>query len=591
MLSLLFGLLFASVSLVFGGLASLGMGAVILAVVSSVIAISSGFFLVFDTLSASGHLALVLASLGPFSLVLRFSSSASPMLLLVMSVWASVFGFSFGYLLSDLSRSRFLGLLAFFGFAMLLLVLASSPLLLFIAWEWVGLCSWALIGFWYLRLDAVRSGMQAVLVNKVGDVALLFFVLLDFAAFDSLVVMAPFLLLVSSVSKSAQWSLHLWLPNAMEGPTPVSALLHAATMVTAGVFLLWSFAGVLSPAFDFLLLLGAVTSALMALLASLQVDIKRMVAYSTGSQLGYMVLGLGSALPDIALLHLVNHGFFKGAFFMACGVLLHGLCDVQDLRLMGGLAASSPVLRVVVWYASLSLMGFPGTSAFGSKDAVMLAVLRLATEGSLIAMVAFPLAVIGACCTAAYSGILWSSAFAGTPRSAAMGRGMDEPWSLVGWLGLLVAIGALWTATGSAFFGVPVLVFSPASVAADDIEYLGAVAPFLVVLFALCFRLGYGMTSVRYGSAMMALLRLGVWRLLVDRMVGALLLGFLSVASSWSSSAVDKGLYEALGGSGTASRSFVAYGVVIRAWGFGLMGYVVVSCLGVIVVLWLAHWV
>jgi NADH:ubiquinone oxidoreductase subunit 5 (subunit L)/multisubunit Na+/H+ antiporter MnhA subunit len=587
MLSLLFGFLFASFSLVFGGVASLGLGSLLLAVVSSVVAIVLAFFLVFDTLSASGLLALVLAPFGPFALVLRFSAAGSSMLLLVSFVWACVFGFSFGYLLGDLSRSRFLGLLAFFGFAMLLLVLSSSPLLLFVAWEWVGLCSWALIGFWYLRLDAVRSGMQAVMVNKVGDVALFLVVLLDFSAFDSLGLVLPFLLLVASVSKSAQWSLHLWLPNAMEGPTPVSALLHAATMVTAGVFLLWSFADSLSVVFDFLLLVGAVTSALMALLAALQVDVKRMVAYSTGSQLGYMLLGLGSALPDLALLHLVNHGFFKGAFFLACGVLLHGLRDVQDLRLMGSLAASSPVLRVVVWYASLSLMGFPGTSAFGSKDGVMLSVLRLATEGSLVAMVAFPLAAIGACCTAVYSGVLWSSAFDGTPRGSSIGRGMDEPWSLVGWLGLLVAIGSLWTAVGSVFFGFPALVLSSASVAVDDIEYLGAVAPFLVLLFALCFRLGIGMTSVRYGDAMMALLRLGVWRLLVDRMVGSLVLGFLSIASAWSSSAVDKGLYEALGGSGTASRSFVAYGVVIRAWGFGLMGYVVVSFFGVLGVLWL----
>ena len=312
--------------------------------------------------------------------------------------------YTMGYMKDDPGYRRFFSYISLFTFAMLMLVMSNNFVQLFFGWEAVGLVSYLLIGFWFKRESANFAGLKAFIVNRVGDFGfligiaalLMYFNSLDYAqVFDqapglqgATLTMIPGLewsalsficicLFIGAMGKSAQVPLHVWLPDSMEGPTPISALIHAATMVTAGIFMVAR----MSPLYEFsetalslILLVGALTAFFMGLLGLVQNDIKRVIAYSTLSQLGYMTVALGASAYSVAIFHLVTHAFFKALLFLAAGSVIIALHHEQDVRKMGGLYRYMPVTWFTALVGSLALVGFPLTSGFFSKDAIIEAV-------------------------------------------------------------------------------------------------------------------------------------------------------------------------------------------------------------------------
>nr|YP_006576268.1 NADH dehydrogenase subunit 5 [Madrepora oculata]AFN40620.1 NADH dehydrogenase subunit 5 [Madrepora oculata] len=319
---------------------------------------------------------------------LQFDCLVVVMLFVVFLVSTLVHIFSIAYMRGDPHIPRFMAYLSLFTFLMVLLVTSDNFLQLFIGWEGVGLCSYLLINFWLTRLEANRAAIKAMLINRIGDIGLLvamFFVWNTFGSFDfsSLFNLVSFsneifficlFLFFGVMGKSAQLGLHTWLPDAMEGPTPVSALIHAATMVTAGVFLLIR----VSPLFDvvplvliFITIIGVLTVFVAGTIGLVQNDLKKIVAYSTCSQLGYMVVACGLSHYSIGLFHLMNHAFFKALLFLSAGSLIHAMVDEQDVRKMGGLLHFLPLTYIFFLIGSFSLMGLPFLTGFYSKDLIL----------------------------------------------------------------------------------------------------------------------------------------------------------------------------------------------------------------------------
>ena len=331
---------------------------------------------------------------------LLFDTVTVVMLLVVTIVSTLVHIYSTDYMSADPHLGRFMSYLSLFTFFMLVLVTSNNFLQMFLGWEGVGICSYLLISFWYTRIQANKAAIKALLVNRVGDFALgvglvlifLFYRTLDFSTvfaitpffegktfiflnqdFQLLNVIC-FFLFIGAVGKSAQIGLHTWLPDAMEGPTPVSALIHAATMVTAGVFLIIRCSPMFEYVPDILLLItfvGAATSFFSATTGMLQNDIKRVIAYSTCSQLGYMIFVCGLSNYSLGLFHLANHAFFKALLFLSAGAVIHSLSDEQDMRKMGGLLKILPLIYTTMLIGSLALMGFPFLTGFYSKDIII----------------------------------------------------------------------------------------------------------------------------------------------------------------------------------------------------------------------------
>nr|QJS34452.1 NADH dehydrogenase subunit 5 [Bathypathes sp. n. 2 NB-2020]QJS34465.1 NADH dehydrogenase subunit 5 [Bathypathes sp. n. 3 NB-2020]QJS34478.1 NADH dehydrogenase subunit 5 [Bathypathes sp. 1 NB-2020]QJS34612.1 NADH dehydrogenase subunit 5 [Stauropathes arctica]WRM53907.1 NADH dehydrogenase subunit 5 [Bathypathes sp. 1 YY-2024] len=345
---------------------------------------------------------------------LQFDGLTAAMLLVITTVSTLVHIFSTAYMQGDPHIPRFMSYLSLFTFLMIVLVTSDNYPQLFIGWEGVGLCSYLLINFWLTRLEANKAAIKAMLVNRVGDIGL---VLAMFAIWDqfgsldfsSTFNMAPFndvtliclLLFIGAVGKSAQLGLHTWLPDAMEGPTPVSALIHAATMVTAGVFLLIRSSPLLEQAplaLMVITIIGSLTAFMAATVGLVQNDLKKVIAYSTCSQLGYMVVACGISHYSISLFHLINHAFFKALLFLSAGSVIHALADEQDMRKMGGLMKSIPFTYTMMVIGSLSLMGFPYLTGFYSKDLI----LELAYDQYYLAF-AHWLGVFSALLTAFYS--------------------------------------------------------------------------------------------------------------------------------------------------------------------------------------------
>jgi NADH-ubiquinone oxidoreductase chain 5 len=329
-----------------------------------------------------------------------FDSLTVTMLVVVTCVSSLVHLYSTEYMGGDPHLPRFMSYLSLFTFFMLILVTADNFVQLFVGWEGVGLCSYLLINFWFARLQANKAAIKAMIVNRIGDFGLalgIFGVFTIFKSVDYATVfaMAPtqvgqqitflnvdfdaytvicILLFVGSVGKSAQLGLHTWLPDAMEGPTPVSALIHAATMVTAGVFLLAR----CSPLFEYaptalvvVTVIGAMTAFFAATTGLLQNDLKRVIAYSTCSQLGYMVFACGLSNYAVGVFHLANHAFFKALLFLSAGSVIHAMADEQDMRKMGGLRRLVPYTYAMFVIGSLALMGFPFLTGFYSKDVIL----------------------------------------------------------------------------------------------------------------------------------------------------------------------------------------------------------------------------
>jgi NADH-ubiquinone oxidoreductase chain 5 len=341
------------------------------------------------------------------------------MLIPVLIVSLLVHLYSVGYMGEDPHVQRFFSYISLFTGLMLILVTADNFLVMFVGWEGVGVCSYLLVHFWYTRIAAVKSAINAMLTNRVGDFFLTIGFFAIFFAFGTLdystvFVLAPYvntdiitiiilLLLLGAAAKSAQLGLHVWLPMAMEGPTPVSALIHAATMVTAGVYLLIRCSPLLEQSSLAMLIItvtGAVTSFFAASVGLFQNDIKKIIAYSTCSQLGMMVLAVGLGQFNLAILHLVLHAMYKAGLFLAAGSVLHSMSDQQDLRRFGGLVKLLPLTYTVILIASLSLAAFPWLSGYFSKDLIIeLAFGSFTSIGFLV----YLLSVIAACFTMLYS--------------------------------------------------------------------------------------------------------------------------------------------------------------------------------------------
>ena len=368
---------------------------------------------------------------------------ASVMLFLVYTVSWVVHLYSIGYMQNDAGIMRFFCYLGLFTFAMTILVLADNFLLLFFGWEGVGLVSYLLIGFYYTKESAIAAGLKAFLVNRVSDLALLvgmgilIFMAGDFSynaifalkeQFDhSSLQLALLLIFIGAMGKSAQLPLHVWLPDSMEGPTPISALIHAATMVTAGVYLICR----LSPLYEMapfvgsiIQIIGLLTALFLGLIGLVANDIKRIIAYSTLSQLGYMVTIAGAGGYSVAIFHLLTHGFFKALLFLGAGQVIVALHHEQDIRKMGGLRTKLPFTYIAMLVGSLALAGFPGTAGFYSKELILLS---LASSNSLIDQISYYLLSLGVLITTGYSFRLMFVVFhgEGTTKVHAIPRSMS----------------------------------------------------------------------------------------------------------------------------------------------------------------------
>src|SRR5947208_1862130 len=365
------------------------------------------------------------------------------MMVVVSFVSLMVHVYTVGYMADDPGYQRFFAYIALFTFSMLMLVMANNFLQLFFGWEAVGLVSYLLIGFWYTRPSAIYANLKAFLVNRVGDfgfllaiaLVLAYFGTLDYAAVFSrapamvgtvieVIPGAPWLLLsaiciglfIGAMGKSAQFPLHVWLPDSMEGPTPISALIHAATMVTAGIFMVAR----MSPLFELsqtalalMLVIGGITAFFMALIAVVQYDIKRVVAYSTLSQLGYMTVALGASASSAAIFHLMTQAFLKALLFLGAGSAIIALHHEQDMRRMGGLKKYMPITYWTMVIGSLALAGIPPFAGFFSKDAIIEAVQLSTVSGHTYAQFAV---TVGVFLTAFYTFRMLFLAFHGEER-------------------------------------------------------------------------------------------------------------------------------------------------------------------------------
>ena len=325
---------------------------------------------------------------------------SSIMLVVVTLVSALVHIYSIGYMSHDPFKPRFMSYLSLFTFAMLVLVVSDNFIQLFFGWEGVGLSSYLLIGFWYKKDSANKAAIKAFLVNRIGDFGLAIGIFLIFLYFGTLnynevfeqasnfsqnkinflglevnlITLISLFLFIGAMGKSAQFFLHTWLPDAMEGPTPVSALIHAATMVTAGVFLVVR----CSPIFEYsqfalniVTIIGMTTAFFAATVAIVQNDIKKIIAYSTCSQLGYMFFAAGLGAYNASIFHLMTHGFFKALLFLSAGSVIHAMHHEQDMRKMGGLFKKIPFTATMMWIGSLAIIGFPYFSGYYSKESIL----------------------------------------------------------------------------------------------------------------------------------------------------------------------------------------------------------------------------
>ncbi len=371
---------------------------------------------------------------GPFrsDFGLLLDPLSASLVLVVTGVGFLIHVYSTAYMEHDEGFSRYFAYLNLFTFAMLVLVLANNYLLMFVGWEGVGLCSYLLIGFWYEKHSAANAGKKAFIVNRIGDVGFALGIMLVFTVFGSVAYTEVFpkaagtltqatatliaaLLFVGAIGKSAQIPLHVWLPDAMEGPTPVSALIHAATMVTAGVYMVARSSAiyVLAPeVMTAVAVVGALTAVFAASIGLVQTDIKRVLAYSTVSQLGYMFLAAGAGAFSAAIFHLVTHAFFKALLFLGSGSVIHAMDGEQDMRKMGGLKRWLPVTYWTFVIGTLAITGIPFFAGFFSKDEILFSAFMAGGLGKALWLVGFAAAAM----TAFYMFRLLFLTFHGRPR-------------------------------------------------------------------------------------------------------------------------------------------------------------------------------
>ncbi len=428
------------------------------------------------------------ATIGDTPLQIGFLIDRLTVLMMIVVTFVSlmVHVYSIGYMAEDPGYQRFFSYISLFTFSMLMLVMSNNFLQLFFGWEAVGLMSYLLIGFWYTRPTAIYANLKAFLVNRVGDFGFLLGIGLILAQFGSLdyavvftqsnqntqnITLICILLFVGAMGKSAQFPLHVWLPDSMEGPTPISALIHAATMVTAGIFMVAR----MSPLFELsstarsvVLVIGAITALAMGLVALTQFDIKRVVAYSTLSQLGYMTVALGASAYSAAMFHLMTHAFFKAVLFLAAGSVIIAMHHEQDMRRMGGLKKFMPWTYWTLLIGAIASAGIPPLAGFYSKDAIIEAAQHAQIPGA-----AFAYFCVLACVfvTAAYTFRLVFMAFHGAPRFDTAHPPHESPAVVTAPLVLLAipSVGAGWF-VGYVVFGD---FFLESLVQQKEIEYHG----------------------------------------------------------------------------------------------------------------------
>jgi NADH-quinone oxidoreductase subunit L len=454
---------------------------------------------------------------------LRQDTLSLVMVAMVSTVSMLIHVYSAGYMAHDKTVPRFFAYLSLFTFAMLMLVTANNLLQLFFGWEGVGLVSYLLIGYWYERPSANVAAIKAFIVNRIGDLGFAVGIALTYFVFDTInfdgifagvaahaanrytlfgtsfpaLEVIAILLFIGAMGKSAQIFLHTWLADAMEGPTPVSALIHAATMVAAGVFMVARMSPLINAApvaMEVITVIGATTAFFAGTVGCVQNDIKRIIAYSTCSQLGYMFLAAGLGAYPVAMFHLINHAFFKALLFLAAGSVIHAMSDEQDVRLMGGLARKLPVTWVVMLCGALALAGIPPFSGYYSKDAILGAAYASHTG---VGMYGWVLGVLTAGLTAFYIARLFLLTFHGTSRAPkhVLEHVHESPPVMIGPL-ILLAFGAL--ASGfllrNAFIGHDFGQFWGASIAVpansvmqniDGIPAWAALSPLLAAIIGL----------------------------------------------------------------------------------------------------------
>nr|YP_009646647.1 NADH dehydrogenase subunit 5 [Picocystis salinarum]QBX98529.1 NADH dehydrogenase subunit 5 [Picocystis salinarum] len=573
-----------------------------------------------------------------------FDSLTVVMLVVVTSVSTLVHLYSWGYMAEDPHLPRFLSYLSLFTFFMVMLVTGDNFLQLFFGWEGVGLASYLLINFWFTRLQANKAALKAMVMNRVGDVGLALGVWGLFTLFGSVEYSTVFacaaretgrtlplwgaasldaldvcclLLFVGAVGKSAQLGLHTWLPDAMEGPTPVSALIHAATMVTAGVFLLARCSPLLEcapQARGVVALLGALTAFFAATAGVVQNDLKRVIAYSTCSQLGYMVFACGLSHYDVGVFHLANHAFFKALLFLGAGCVIHAFGDEQDLRRMGGALRLCPLTYSAMLLGSLALVGFPFLAGFYSKDAILeVAWAQYNLRGSF----AYVLGTLSAGCTAYYSLRLLVSGFGAAPqgrRSTYLAL-HEAPWTM-GLPLVLLAGGSLTSGylakdmmlgVGTDFWHQS-LYQAPGQGAALEAEYLPQGWKLLPLGFTLggaalagALHAGWGPVLLGWARrpALRALYGFLNQRWLVDRLYNAFLgRSALAFGHRGTFRALDRGVLAQWGPLGL-TRTFRDASQRVAAWQTGYVyHYALILLLGLTALLawvegraFLAHWV
>nr|YP_010689741.1 NADH dehydrogenase subunit 5 [Erysiphe quercicola]WBR75367.1 NADH dehydrogenase subunit 5 [Erysiphe quercicola] len=513
----------------------------------------------------------------------HFDSLTVAMLLPVLIVSSLVHIYSIGYMSSDPHNQRFFSYLSLFTFMMIVLVTANNFLLMFVGWEGVGVCSYLLVSFWFTRIAANQSSMSAFLTNRVGDCFLtigMFAMLwslgnLDYATVFSL---APFVnenivtiigicLLIGAMAKSSQVGLHVWLPMAMEGPTPVSALIHAATMVTAGVYLLMRSSPLIEYSSTVLLIclwLGAITTVFSSLVGLFQQDIKKVIAYSTMSQLGMMVIAVGLSSYNIALFHLVNHAFYKALLFLGAGAVIHAVADNQDFRKYGGLRAFLPLTYSVMLIASLSLVAFPFLTGFYSKDFILESAYgQFYFSGTVV----YFIATIGAIFTTLYSVKVLSLTFLTNPNGPRINYKKAHEGDI--FMSLPLIILALFSiffgyitkdifiGLGSGFFADNSLFIHPTHEIMLDTEFA---VPILFKLLPLVFTISFSVLAIVFSLVMAKVLiyfklsRLGYnifgffnQRFFVELLYNKYITGLVLMLGGQTTKVIDKGSVELLG--------------------------------------------
>ncbi|HUX37300.1 MAG TPA: NADH-quinone oxidoreductase subunit L [Rectinemataceae bacterium] len=540
---------------------------------------------------------------------LQLDPLALIMTLVVTGVGALIHLYSIGYMHDDEGAPRFFSYMNLFIFSMLLLVLADNYLVMFVGWEGVGLCSYLLIGFWFTRDDYNGAAVKAFVMNRIGDLGFLLGLFAMFATFGSLsfgtvfakaagmasgtpaLTLITLLLFVGAMGKSAQIPLYTWLPDAMAGPTPVSALIHAATMVTAGIYMVIRSHVLydLAPAsLSFIAVIGLATAVWAGLIALTQRDIKKVLAYSTVSQLGYMFLALGVGAYSTGYFHVFTHAFFKALLFLGAGSVIHALSGEQDIRKMGGLRKKLPITYFTFLAGTLALSGIPPFAGFFSKDSILAA----AFERSPIL---WAVGVFAAFLTAFYMGRLLVLVFHGPSRVDAKVHPHESPWTMTLPL-ILLAIGSL----GAGFLGLPAVFGLPNLIAgflapsAGLYEgHLAAGTEWLLMGISVIVALsGFGFAIWKYGvkaelpgedSTVKGLARWSLEKFRVDEFYDAVIVRPLFSLSSWLfGTANDRGVDGLVrGGAGLFGR----LGSLVRRLQTGnTVFYLFAMTLGVIVI-------